>query len=364
MAVPGAVCNPLPLRSVDTALLGQSVDLGKISRELKKLWESTGGTSTRASLVNFVVYAEGEESLEANTRLISEFTRDHACRAILVARDRTAPEPGAQAWINAHCHLPRAGAKHVCCEQITFLIAGSSDQLLSNVLFANLDSDLPLFLWWQGELPDPLDEQLLAWVDRLIFDSRDWRSPTARFAHLHSTLHSAGARLILCDLNWTRSLHLRQAVSQMFDHPDSLPLVGQINQLKLTHAPEFASTAVLFTAWIASALCWSLVSGSGESFRFISPSGESIACELRSAPGAPISQCALTAPGLSVSIQRAPSSPFHQAEVRLPDGRTHCHLLPAGSDEIGHLLDEELTLGGRHRVYLKALAAADPLWPA
>jgi len=348
---------------VDTALLGQSVDLGKISRELKKLWESTGGTTTRASLVNFVVYAEGEASLEANTQLISEFTRDHACRAILVARDRTASD-GAQAWINAHCHLPRAGAKHVCCEQITFLLGGSSDQLLSNVLFANLDSDLPLYVWWQGELPEPLDEQLLAWVDRLIFDSRDWPGPRAKFSRLHNTLHGAGSRLILCDLNWTRTLHLRQAVSQMFDHPDCLPLVGEVSSLKITHAPEFASTAVLFAAWIASALRWSCLASSGDNIRFRGPQGHPIVCELHSAPGAPISHCTLDAPGLSVSIQRALGSPFHQAEVHLPDGRTHCHLLPAGSDEIGHLLDEELTLGGRHRVYLKALTTADCLWPA
>ena len=42
--------------SLDTSLLGQPVELNQISRELKKLWESTGGTKSRASLVNFVVY--------------------------------------------------------------------------------------------------------------------------------------------------------------------------------------------------------------------------------------------------------------------------------------------------------------------
>jgi glucose-6-phosphate dehydrogenase assembly protein OpcA len=347
---------------VDTALLGQSVDLGKISRELKKLWESTGGTTTRASLVNFVIYSDGEESMEANTHLLYEFTRDHACRAMLVARNRAAKEPGVQAWINAHCHLPRAGAKHVCCEQLTFLINGSSDQLLSNVLFANLDSDLPLYLWWQGELPEPLDAQLLTWVDRLIFDSRDWSAPKTRFAHLHRALHNAGSRLILCDLNWTRSLHLRQAVSQMFDHPDCLPLVGQISKLCLTHAPENASTALLFAAWIASALRWSYVSRTAQSLRFSSHAGE-VECELHVAPGAPISECTLMAPNLSVKIQRDPGSPFHQAEVQLPDGRAYTHLLPAGCDDVGNLLDEELTLGGRHQVYLKALRTAEPLWP-
>ena len=83
---------------------------------LKKLWESTGGAKSRASLVNFAVCAEGAAALEGNTQLISEFTREHACRAILVANVPDATEPRVQAWINAHCHLPRAGAKQVCCE--------------------------------------------------------------------------------------------------------------------------------------------------------------------------------------------------------------------------------------------------------
>src|SRR4051812_29442341 len=102
---------------MDTALLGTPVELGQIGRELKKLWESTGGTQTRASLVNFAVVCEAPEAREENPRLISEFTRDHSCRALLLARDETAEDKGVEAWINAHCHLPRAGAKQVCCEQ-------------------------------------------------------------------------------------------------------------------------------------------------------------------------------------------------------------------------------------------------------
>jgi hypothetical protein len=34
---------------------------------------------------------------------------------------------------------------------------------LTNTLFAHLDSDLPLYLWWQGEFPEPIDETLWAW---------------------------------------------------------------------------------------------------------------------------------------------------------------------------------------------------------
>ncbi|RYD73524.1 MAG: hypothetical protein EOP84_21390, partial [Verrucomicrobiaceae bacterium] len=221
--------------SLDTSLLGQPVELNQIPRELKKLWESTGGTKSRASLVNFVVYCEGTDALQSNTELISEFTQDHACRAILVANVPDAPEPKVQSWINAHCHLPRAGAKQVCCEQITLLIERATPKILANALFANLDSDLPLYLWWQNEFEPPFEESLLTRVDRLIYDSATWQEPKAAFTTLHEHLEAVGSKVVPCDLDWTRSIHLRQAIAQMFDHPENVAQIPSVKELTLDH---------------------------------------------------------------------------------------------------------------------------------
>ena len=49
-------------------------------------------------------------------------------------------------------------------------------------------------------------------------------------------------------------------------------------------------------------------------------------------------------------------SPFYRAEVQRGGATQWHHLLPAGSDNPVDLLDEELTSGGRHRVYCKTLA--------
>src|SRR5438045_3330182 len=101
---------------LETAALGMPVELGQIGRELKKLWERDSEVSTRASLINFAVYCEGSEAMQANTQLIMEFTREHACRAILIGYEPGSGEMRIRAWINAHCHLSRAGAKQICCE--------------------------------------------------------------------------------------------------------------------------------------------------------------------------------------------------------------------------------------------------------
>ncbi len=342
---------------MDTSLLGQPVELAQIPRELNKLWESSGGTKSRASLVNFAVCAEGAEALEGNTRLISEFTREHACRAILVANVPEAPAGRVQAWINAHCHLARAGAKQVCCEQITVLIEGEASGRLANILFANLDSDLPLYLWWQAPFRASLPEQLWRRVDRLIFDSGTWADPREQFAQLRGALERSGARVILCDLNWTRSLQLRQAVAQMFDHPENLALIPRLRSIRFMHAPGHRLTALLLAAWIAAQLKWTGKAASEAGMSWTTQEGEEVCGELREAAGAPVALCELSADGATISVRREAGSPHLRAEVRLPDGRSHCHLLPAGPDDLCGLLNEELMRGGKHLVYQRALAA-------
>ncbi|HWB58724.1 MAG TPA: glucose-6-phosphate dehydrogenase assembly protein OpcA, partial [Chthoniobacteraceae bacterium] len=181
---------------------GMPVEVSKIEKELKKLWQQDG-TATRASLMNLAIYCEGKKAMQENTALIAEITESHACRSILIAMDFDGPKGQVEAWINAHCHTSKAGAKQICCEQITFLLGGDSCSLIPNIVFSHLDSDLPLYLWWQAEFSDEMDEQLWAWVDRLIFDSQAWQHPKQQLTVLRESLAKTKTRLILCDLNWT-----------------------------------------------------------------------------------------------------------------------------------------------------------------
>ncbi|MES2570520.1 MAG: glucose-6-phosphate dehydrogenase assembly protein OpcA, partial [Verrucomicrobiota bacterium] len=275
-------------------------------------------------------------------------------------------EPGAQenqirAWINVHCHLSRAGAKQVCCEQISFLFEGDTRKLIANTLFSNLDSDLPLYLWWRGEFPDPIDEQLWAWVDRLIFDSQSWSEPKKQFFLLKESLLRAKSRLTLCDLNWTRSLHLRQATAQMFDYPENVAVLDTLRKVAIVHAPDFRSTALLLIGWFASQLKLSLVRNGGDDFYYTHPHGHEVRFNLIAEEGRSIGRCELHSDAGSVRLQRDTAGDFFRVEVQLAGNRHYNHLLPAGSNSTATLLLEEIGEGGQHRVYLKALEASEAL---
>jgi glucose-6-phosphate dehydrogenase assembly protein OpcA len=216
------------------------VEVGQIHRELKKLWDEGGEVMTRASLINLAVYSEAPDSLAQNTRIMSEVTKEHACRAIVIAAHCSAAEDSAQAWISAHCHISRAGGKQICSEQLSFLLEGTFSKLLPNIVFSHLDSDLPFYLWWQGELPSPIDPHLWTWVDRLIYDSAEWTEFDVQMRLAETARAEANHRIVLCDLNWTRLILLRLALAQFFDHADARQQLARLERVEIDFAPGFA----------------------------------------------------------------------------------------------------------------------------
>lgn len=337
--------------TADNVSLGLPVEIGKIDRELKRLWAEGGGAKTRASLINLAVYSEAPGSLPKNTKIISEITEDHACRAIVIGANPAAKENRVEAWINVHCHVSRAGSRQVCSEQLSFLLDGPSARLLPNIVFSQLDSDLPLYLWWQGEFSDPMDAQLWAWVDRVIYDSQTWKDFRAQMARVETAQAEAKQRIVLCDLNWTRLMQIRLALAQFFDNPAAHVHFDGISDIAIDFAPGFRSTALLLAGWLAAQLHWSEgKQQSKDALSFRRKNGGNIAVSLREKEGEPISCCAIRSGAGEFKVT-------HAAKADLLDvaaGERSCRM-PAGRNDAVHLMSEELMRGGPHKVYLRAM---------
>src|ERR1044072_4587151 len=290
----------------ETYSLGLPVEVSKIDQELKKLWQESQGTATRASLVNLAVYSEKAASLSKNTQLMANITENHACRAIVVEADCSAKENRVEAWLSAHCHVSGVGSKQVCSEQISFLLKGGCTDLLPSIVFSHLDSDLPFYLWWQHEFREPMDPQLWTWVDRVMYDSQGWEDFREQMRLLESAEQEANQRIVLCDLNWTRLDNVRFALAQFFDHPASHHNFAKINRLRIGFAPGFRSTAVLFAGWLAAQLNWrSEKTNVRNKIAFVRRSGGKIDTDLRERPGEPISEVAMATPEVEFLVTHA-----------------------------------------------------------
>jgi glucose-6-phosphate dehydrogenase assembly protein OpcA len=336
--------------------LGLQVEIGKIDKELKKLWQQSEGAMTRASLINLAVYSEAPGSLAENTRLISEITQSHACRAIVIEAAPKATENRVQAWISAHCPIGHAGSKQICSEQLSFLLEGPCTGLLPNIVFSHLDSDLPFYLWWQGALHDPMDAQLWAWVDRFIYDSRDWEDFAAQMKLVEAAQEEARQRIVLCDLNWTRLDKIRIAIAQFFDHPASHHHFAEIENAQIYFAPGFKSTALLLAGWLAGQLNWrAKPMGTGNRLEFANSQGSKIEIDLHEQAGEAIDKVVLKSDGTEFLVRHAECGDLLEVSRGRPDETRLAQLMPAQGNDPVQLMSQELLRGGPHRVYLRSV---------
>ena len=342
----------------DTAGLGIPVEIGRIDKELGRLWEVSADTKSRASLINFVIYSTDPNSLAADTAMISQVAGRHACRAILILANPDATDSRARAWINAHCHPTEKKGREICSEQITFLLDGESALALPNIVFSHLDSDLPLCLWWKGDMPEPLDDQLWAWVDRLIYDSAEWSSPAHQFLIVrHLSAHDRTGT-VLCDLNWTRLHTWRYALASLFDHAAAFPCLSKVGAMEI-HAPARARTAaLLLLGWFASRLDWSVDS---EDSTIRSADGRRISFRLLENGGPELSKVSIRCDGARFEMELEPGAEFFEALIHAPGVPDTKQLFPAPTGNLADTLLAELSRAGRHPLYTKSLEKIQPL---
>jgi glucose-6-phosphate dehydrogenase assembly protein OpcA len=344
----------------DPSSLGLPVELAQIPKQLKALWDDEEHR-TRACLLNLVVYCQNTDEFTSNTQLISQFVRDHACRAILVG-DVPSESPKSSAWVQAHCHLTKAGAQEICSEQITLLAEGLSQTAVANLIMSNLDYDLPLNLWWQGPFPKDATSPLWQRVDRLIFDSSLWDNPGENLHRLTLVREHFGTHLTLADLNWTRTLGIRQAAAQCFDNPALLREINNINHLEIRHSSDSKLAALLLASWFAAQFGWMVDDSNDTRIQFRSASGAQVLCTFLTGLGASVTGITLKTSDNTLSIEREAASGLLNAITKTDSGTSNAHY-PSGNCDLLSLLSEDMTPGNRHRVYLKALTILQVLLP-
>ncbi|MFN2540975.1 MAG: glucose-6-phosphate dehydrogenase assembly protein OpcA [Chthoniobacterales bacterium] len=340
----------------ETHSSGMPVEIADIDRELKKLWQQSEGVMTRASLINLAIYSEKPDSLEKNTQLIAKIIENQACRALVISANRKSKEDRVEAWLNAHCHVARAGGKQICSEQLSFLLEGPCTKLLPSIVFSHLDSDLPLYLWWQEDFPDPMDPQLWAWVDRLIFDSQTWKNFGAQMRLVETAQQEAKQRIVLCDLNWTRLDKVRYAIAQFFDHPASHHHFAKIENLNIDYAAGFKSTALLLLGWLGAQLSWRVNEPAANgSCRMVDANNRKIDIELRRREGGPIGGVTINSRGIQFRVAPARCGDLLEISRSGENETAMPQMMPAQNNDPASLVSQELMRGGPHQIYLRAL---------
>jgi glucose-6-phosphate dehydrogenase assembly protein OpcA len=240
----------------DLDCLGLETPIGRIDRALKQLWEGDEA-KTRASLINLAIYTEDAGQLITDNSLLDHVAAQHACRALLILALPESQPPRARAWIQALCR-PYQGKQVVCSEQISFVLEGGNAAQVQNIVFAHLDSDLPLVVLWQADLSKNFEERLYSRIDTLFIDSARWDDPARQFDALLVAMHAETGGFDVRDLAWTRSHFMRTALASCFQGAMVCQNLAKLKGVRITHLKGQRTTALLLAAWINQRLNASL----------------------------------------------------------------------------------------------------------
>lgn len=234
------------------------VDVGTIEKQLAELWRAEKGEEddaavTRAALWNVVAHSWTSEQQAHATEILALASASVPQRTIVVRSDPRG-DAGISSWISANCHLI-GGGRQVCSEEVSIVAAGDRVHHVAPLVKALLLPDMPVAVWWLGDLPDDhhrYAETLLDPADRLIVDSSEFNSPSdlelvSRIAERTTTAPA--------DLNWARLEEWRGATATLFDAPAMRERLRGIRAVRITLGGKgFGATAgaMLYASWIAA----------------------------------------------------------------------------------------------------------------
>jgi glucose-6-phosphate dehydrogenase assembly protein OpcA len=360
----------------------RAADVADLEAELSALWRSAAedpaakNVVTRACTLTLIICVESDEAAEEVNNLVAEVTRQNPCRAIIMMLEPEASPSGLEAWISAHCHVPVAGEKQVCSEQITIRARGEAVQGLASVVLPLTVSGLPIFLWWRaGDFsPPPYFDQILRLTQHVIVDTARFSPSGTHLQELAAWLHKFAGRIQLTDLNWSRITPWRDLIAQCFDSPDRRPYVDRLSEVRIEYEQDSArlvtqrAQALLLTGWLASRLGWEFLmserreEAQPRTFYFKSAGGMvKVERNLKRVDNA----CGVC---FTMELRSEGPSAARFSFLRGPDGKvvkTSAEVpgaLPIGRsvrlevlDEV-EILNEELKLGVRDRGYEEALS--------
>ena len=235
------------------------VDVNAIEKSLTELWRGEGKDEhalTRAALWNVVAHTTSHELQTEASEALARASAAIPQRTIIV-RANAADGPELASWISANCHLA-GGGKQVCSEEITLVAGGDRIHRLPPVVNALLIPDMPVAVWWLGDLPQENEDYVLSILepaDRLIVDSADFDSATDLMLISRVAQKTATAP---ADLNWVRLEEWRAATASVFDPPAMRTRLRSIRSIRVVAAIAegdfFGDSAVslLYAAWIST----------------------------------------------------------------------------------------------------------------
>ncbi len=239
------------------------IDPVEIERELAEIWATIdgqgeqGGTLTRASMSNVMIFTRGEQEALDGAERIPLLVRQHPARVLVLSVMDDLASDEIRAWVTAHCRQVDAETQ-LCAEHIELRFRPDNAQRAASVVRSLLISDLPTALWWLSPqapaLSGALFDAFAPMANQIIYDSVGWPDPARAIQAMANW--SKRNDTVIFNLAWRRLKPWRRILAQSLA-PDVVPgALEHISDIQLHHGPHALPVAWLLIGWLASRLDW------------------------------------------------------------------------------------------------------------
>jgi glucose-6-phosphate dehydrogenase assembly protein OpcA len=234
------------------------LSLDAVEPTLAQLWkaEADRGVAPRIELLTVVALASELALVGRAQKVVASVACAHPSRTI-VASWRQGADDTITADVALH-RLAEGGA--ACGDAIVLDATGAAREWLPE----NVDNlslpDLPVCVWWVGDLPDfdSLFDRLVVNADLIVVNSAEMDlRDLEKLSTIVTRCHGGAA---LSDLMWIRLRPMQELIARFFDDETGLACVRSIERITIEFAPrdneqDVASTqAGLLVGWMANAL--------------------------------------------------------------------------------------------------------------
>jgi hypothetical protein len=233
------------------------LSLDAVERELGRLWdeEARRSNATRVELLTLVALVSERGLLARAQSVVADVVRAFPSRSLVVTW-----KDGSEATLTADAALHQAPGGAVCGDAITVeAISGGRKWLPENIDRLTLP-DLPVCLWWVGDLPDfdDLFDRTVVSSDLVVVNSSEM--DLRDLEKLSNIVARSRGRYAVRDLTWSRLKSMQELIARFFDDERARDYLPRIERVAIEFAPreaelDVASTqAALLFGWIAQAL--------------------------------------------------------------------------------------------------------------
>jgi glucose-6-phosphate dehydrogenase assembly protein OpcA len=234
------------------------LSLDKVELELGKLWEEEARRTraTRVELLTLVALVSEPHLYDRAREVVERVARVHPLRTVLATWIES-EHAGITADVALHRVSPDGPA---CGDAIAVEAAGDGREWLPENTDRLALPDLPLCVWWVGDLPDydRLFDRMARIADVVIVNSeemdlRDLEKLSTVSARVRHTC-------AMTDMAWSRLRPLQELVARFFDDSAGRECMRALERVTIEFSPrggdkEVASTqAGLLFGWMANAL--------------------------------------------------------------------------------------------------------------